>query len=382
MLRSALTHSPQHLRIAPLASSNELDEQTRRAGRREDIAGASDSERLTLACSALRQRAPELSAGSPTWPWQKGLFTVLAIAAIIGGFFAPRFSLGVLLAVLTLPFFCVVLLRAWTLWEMRLQLTEEGSTTGGIARLRSELPRYSILVPLFREARMVPELVQSLAALDYPRDKLEILLVVEACDPDTTAAARLHAILPHMRIVEVPEGQPQTKPKALNYALAEAAGDYVVVYDAEDQPETDQLLRAVALFRTDTSGQSAPIGCLQARLNIYNSEQNWFTRQFTIEYSVLFDCILPVLQRLRLPVPLGGTSNHFPRRVLEETGGWDPFNVTEDADLGIRFSALRLSRCRVALDDVGGSPRHFQVLERPADEMAQGLVANLPRSYA
>jgi cellulose synthase/poly-beta-1,6-N-acetylglucosamine synthase-like glycosyltransferase len=135
----------------------------------------------------------------------------------------------------------------------------------------------------------------------------------------------------------VPDGEPRTKPRALNFALLHASGDYVVVYDAEDMPEPDQLHRALARLK------SAPrVGCVQARLNIYNSDESWLTRQFTIEYTALFDCILPTLERLGLPVPLGGTSNHFPRRVLEKAGGWDPYNVTEDADLGIRLARLGL----------------------------------------
>jgi cellulose synthase/poly-beta-1,6-N-acetylglucosamine synthase-like glycosyltransferase len=136
-----------------------------------------------------------------------------------------------------------------------------------------------------------------------------------------------------MRVVVVPDGAPRTKPRALNFALGQATGDYVVVYDAEDVPDGDQLRRALARLRV-----SPELGCVQARLNVYNAGESWLTRQFAIEYTALFDCLLPALERLRLPVPLGGTSNHFPRKVLEEVGGWDPYNVTEDADLGIRLA--------------------------------------------
>jgi cellulose synthase/poly-beta-1,6-N-acetylglucosamine synthase-like glycosyltransferase len=138
----------------------------------------------------------------------------------------------------------------------------------------------------------------------------------------------------HMQVLVVPEGAPRTKPRATQYALQFARGEYVVVYDAEDAPEPDQLRRALAALRA--GGER--LGCLQAQLNIYNSDATWFTRQFTVEYTALFDCILPTLERLRLPVPLGGTSNHFPRAVLDAVGGWDPYNVTEDADLGIRLA--------------------------------------------
>ncbi len=165
-------------------------------------------------------------------------------------------------------------------------------------------------------------------------DKLEVLLIVESIDAETRAALRASRLEPHMRVLVVPDGEPRTKPRACQYALQFARGEYVVVYDAEDAPEPDQLRRALQALR------AAPdrLGCLQAQLNIYNSGASWLTRQFTIEYTALFDCILPTLERLELPVPLGGTSNHFPRAVLLAVGGWDPYNVTEDADLGIRLA--------------------------------------------
>ncbi len=159
-----------------------------------------------------------------------------------------------------------------------------------------------------------------------------------------------------MRILVVPEGEPRTKPRALNYALELATGDYVTVYDAEDVPEPDQLLKALAVLRSNER-----IGCVQSRLNIYNSADSWLTRQFTIEYTALFDCLLPALERLGLPVPLGGTSNHFPRAVLEAVGGWDPFNVTEDADLGMRLARAGLSVEVLASTTWEEAPRSYRV---------------------
>jgi cellulose synthase/poly-beta-1,6-N-acetylglucosamine synthase-like glycosyltransferase len=185
-----------------------------------------------------------------------------------------------------------------------------------------------------REANMLPGLIEALGALDWPPAKLEILLVLEADDVETQAALLELPLPGTFRTVIVPVGGPRTKPKALNYALQLAHGDFVVVYDAEDRPEPDQLRRAWEVFRR----APADLGCLQAQLNIYNHDDSWLSGQFTIEYSALFDAVLPALERLRLPVPLGGTSNHFPRATLLEVGAWDPFNVTEDADLGIRLA--------------------------------------------
>ncbi|MBN9010854.1 MAG: glycosyltransferase, partial [Rhizobiales bacterium] len=127
---------------------------------------------------------------------------------------------------------------------------------------------------------------------------------------------------------------PRTKPKACNYALFFSRGEFVTIYDAEDQPEPDQLKKAVLAFRR--GGER--LACVQARLNYFNRSENWLTRMFTLEYSQWFDFLLPGLDRLKMPIPLGGTSNHFRLPVLRQVRAWDPFNVTEDADLGIRLA--------------------------------------------
>ncbi len=195
-----------------------------------------------------------------------------------------------------------------------------------------DLPTYTILVPVYKERRVIGRLLQSLAALDYPADKLDIMILFEEDDPDTLAAAKAAAPGANVRFLIVPAGDPQTKPKACNVGLLFAQGEYLVIYDAEDRPDPDQLKKALLAFR-----QGPPdLACVQAALNYYNWDENFLTRMFTLEYSFWFDYLLPGLDRLRLPIPLGGTSNHFRTAVLEELGGWDPFNVTEDADLGIR----------------------------------------------
>lgn len=288
--------------------------------------------RLEEAVGGLRARHPEFSAAEGLWPWQRGALLAAAVALCAGLALSPETTVVALLALMAIPFLCVVVLRVVALWQLR----RRPATDPDLAVEGDEgLPLYTVLVPLFREAAVVPELIASLRALDYPADRLEIMLVVEAVDGETRQALRRAALPPHMQVVVVPDGSPRTKPRAIQYALRLARGDYVVVYDAEDAPEPDQLRRALAALQ---AGAPRRIGCLQAQLNIYNSNASWFTRQFTVEYTALFDAILPALERLQLPVPLGGTSNHFPRRVLDAVGGWDPYNVTEDADLGIRLA--------------------------------------------
>jgi len=197
-----------------------------------------------------------------------------------------------------------------------------------------ELPVFTVLVPMYKEPAMLPMLAQSLREIDYPLGKLDIKLVLEASDVETIEVASKLGLEGVFEIIRVPPSHPQTKPKACNFALQFARGEFLVVYDAEDRPEPDQLRKVVATFRRATPDTA----CLQCRLSYFNSSENWLTRMFTLDYALWFDQMLPGLERLNVPIPLGGTSNHFRIDVLRELHAWDPFNVTEDADLGIRLT--------------------------------------------
>ncbi|GIU78452.1 MAG: hypothetical protein KatS3mg005_1690 [Bryobacteraceae bacterium] len=227
------------------------------------------------------------------------------------------------------------LLRMALVWKGSGTLYQAKSTPEELAALdERSLPVYTVLVPLYRDAAVVPKLAGALRALDYPRSKLDIKLVLEGDDEETIQACKKAAMEGNVELIVVPPGLPRTKPKALNYALPFARGQLLTIYDAEDLPQPDQLKKAVAAFR------KAPweVVCLQARLNYFNWRENWLTRLFTLEYSLWFDWYLPGLEALGIPIPLGGTSNHFRTEVVRAIGGWDPFNVTEDADLGVRFT--------------------------------------------
>lgn len=196
-----------------------------------------------------------------------------------------------------------------------------------------QLPLYTILCPLYREAHVLPQFIEAISRLDWPTDKLEVILLLEEDDPNSLQAAQAMSLSSHFRILVVPHSLPKTKPKACNFGLAHAQGSFVVVYDAEDRPDPDQLKKAYLAFLR-SSPQTA---CLQAKLNYYNPHHNLLTRLFTAEYSLWFDVVLPALQSINTTIPLGGTSNHFKTAVLKNLHGWDAFNVTEDCDLGTRL---------------------------------------------
>ncbi|WP_185962145.1 glycosyltransferase family 2 protein [Palleronia caenipelagi] len=209
------------------------------------------------------------------------------------------------------------------------------ATLAQIPKLPAEaLPVITLLVPLYREERIASELLLRLERIDYPRDRLEIRLIVEASDWQTQDMLSGAHLPDWVRTVFVPPGTIQTKPRALNLALDFSSGTIVGIYDAEDAPAPDQLQKVAAAF--DQCG--AHVACLQGKLNFYNSRSNWLTRCFAIDYALWFTMIMPTLRRIGWPVPLGGTTVFFRRAALEAVGAWDAHNVTEDADLGIRLA--------------------------------------------
>jgi cellulose synthase/poly-beta-1,6-N-acetylglucosamine synthase-like glycosyltransferase len=198
----------------------------------------------------------------------------------------------------------------------------------------TDLPVYTILVPLYREAKVLPALLAKLSALDYPAERLQVLLLIEADDEVTRAALDQVSLDDRFETVLIPPHGPRTKPKACNVGLGHAKGEFCVIFDAEDRPEPDQLLKAVAAFRSLPTW----VVCVQAELQYWNPWTNWLTRCFAAEYALNFSLVLRGLDRFRVPIPLGGTSNHFRTDALRELGAWDPYNVTEDADLGMRIA--------------------------------------------
>lgn len=298
--------------------------------------------RLNYACAHLGHKLPSSSAvGGMTLA--QGVFAVCALAGLVyAALFFGKGLVSALSVVLVVVFLSVVLLRSFALYAVMTQANADvfefgaklpSKTWSGGQFDAAQAPVYTVLVPLFDEAEVLPQLCNALRDLDYPKQKLDVIFICEADDDLTKTALSRCNLESYMRVISVPPGQPRTKPRALNYAMTYALGDYVVVYDAEDIPEQDQLYKAVQKFRNSGSN----VACLQARLLTYNAGKSWFAQQFSIEYATLFLAILPTLQRLGLPIPLGGTSNHFRRDVLDRVGLWDVYNVTEDADLGMRL---------------------------------------------
>ncbi len=200
-------------------------------------------------------------------------------------------------------------------------------------KIPDELPVYSILLPLYHEDKVLESLIESIKQIDYPSNLLDVKLLIEADDIQTLQAVKKVSLPKYIEVVKIPISHPRTKPKACNYALQSAKGKYITIFDAEDRPHPQQLKQVVAKF----ANAEKEVICIQAKLGFYNQKENILTKLFALDYALLFGYILVGLHKLGMPIPLGGTSNHFIKEQLEDLGGWDAFNVTEDADLGIRI---------------------------------------------
>jgi cellulose synthase/poly-beta-1,6-N-acetylglucosamine synthase-like glycosyltransferase len=286
----------------------------------------------------LARRSPEDSARRVVTKRQVVIASLAALVAIAFFVAAPALSAKALIAAIVILFAAMIAARL----ALALIAASPASAHPRARLEDGDLPVVTILVPLFKEADALPSLAAALGKLDYPAEKLDIKLLLEERDHATIAEARRLNRDARYDLVIVPPSAPQTKPKACNYALPTARGDLLVIYDAEDEPEPAQLRIAAETF----AAAGPALACVQARLNFYNADENWLTRLFTLEYCLWFDHLLPALDRLGAPVPLGGTSNIFRTDALIDAGGWDPFNVTEDADLGLRL-ARRGWRTRV-----------------------------------
>jgi cellulose synthase/poly-beta-1,6-N-acetylglucosamine synthase-like glycosyltransferase len=319
-LLAVLGRNNPYMRHIQLTKSDRLQSYvTRHAGRALGRIAAYD----------LKQRHPDLSAAHPLVRMPAmPLAGILLFGALLCIFPAAVFA--------TICILLGVIFGAWTAMRLAALAVSGDAEPVEHAIPDRELPDYTIIVPLFRESRVVRRLIAALNALDYPREKLDIKLAVERDDIATRHLIATLDLDSAYQVIVAPPLGPRTKPKALNAALQFARGRYVAIFDAEDEPESDQLRRALARFRNG----DPKLACVQARLTIDNTADSWLTRLFTAEYCGLFDVLLPALARWRLPLPLGGTSNHFRTEILRRVGAWDPYNVTEDADLGMRLARL------------------------------------------
>ena len=281
----------------------------------------------------LLNRDPKNSALT-TFTTPQLIFTFSLLGLLVSGLVLSFSNTAIILNVLLSSFFLVsIIFKLFlALVGSRFELDEAVTKQEVRDIVDADLPIYTIHLPVYKEDKLIKKLIWNLQSIDYPREKLDIKLLIEEDDDKTLNAVRNLDFPAVFEVIVVPFHMPKTKPKACNYGLHFSRGKYLTIYDAEDVPDTDQLKKVVALFNKLPDNYIV----IQSALNYFNRNENFLTRMFTLEYSYWFDYMLPGLDTFDIPIPLGGTSNHFKFEYLIELGGWDPFNVTEDADLGVR----------------------------------------------
>ncbi|SEP45728.1 glycosyltransferase [Mucilaginibacter sp. OK283] len=284
----------------------------------------------------LMRRDPKSSASTTfTTPQLAFLFILLGIVAagMVLNFKNTSIAINVVISMFFLVAITFKLFLA--LVGSRFELHQAVTKDEVRDVVNTDLPLYTVLLPVYKEDKLIKKLIWNLQSLDYPREMLDIKLLIEEDDDKTLKAVQNLDFPAVFEVIVVPFHMPKTKPKACNYGLHFSKGKFLTIYDAEDIPDTDQLKKVVTLFGKLPDHYI----CIQSALNYFNRNENFLTRMFTLEYSYWFDYMLPGLDTLDIPIPLGGTSNHFKMDALVELGAWDPFNVTEDADLGVRAYA-------------------------------------------
>ncbi len=302
----------------------------------------------------LHYLQPDESAYKVLVPWQKRLIILMATMFLIFSIISYPVSLTLFFTIINVSYFVINPFR-WYVASKGLRNKHRTTFVSDIdvEKLKDEsLPTYTILVPLYKESKVLSQIMGNIYKIDYPKDKLDVKILFEENDEKTLTEARRLGLFgnPQARLAHidpklyrnylkifdpiiVPEEQIKTKPRACNYGLIRAKGDYVTIYDAEDEPEPDQLKKAIIAFER----MGPKCICLQSHLNFYNSRENLLTKWFSLEYLYWFGYYLEGLDAIDAPIPLGGTSNHFKTKELQKLGSWDPYNVTEDADVGIRI---------------------------------------------
>ncbi len=307
----------------------------------------------------LFNRSPDQSAHRVLYPIQK-YFLIATIAAItVAAIVNSAVTLMALFAFISIGYFLVNPIKIYI--SVRGFKGGRAPTRINKAELEStqdeDLPVYTILIPVFQEADMLAQIMRNMYKLNYPKSKMDIKILMEEFDEETINEAKAIGLFgfPTKKVDEIPEekyfeflalfdpiiipsAKITTKPRACNYGLLRAKGELCVIYDAEDNPDPDQLKKAAIVFMRSPD----EVVCLQSKLNFYNADEKTLSKWFSIEYANWYEFYLQGLDLLDVPIPLGGTSNHFRKKGLDELGRWDPYNVTEDADLGIRLARRRL----------------------------------------
>lgn len=279
--------------------------------------------------------------------WQKksisfasieGAFFLIILSALLSFF---SFFLDFTVWWHSLLFIVYVLVTGQGLFALYLMIyawENEDNTKAGQSDGTFLAPQFSFtaIVPCKHEKNTIADTIRAMHQLSYPSDKKQILIVIHEGTDDGTIGIVNQTIselaTTIIQLVTYNEA-PVNKPHGLNKALAVATGDFVAIFDAEDEPHTD-LLQVV-----NTALITTKADVLQSGVQLMNYNSNWYSIFNVLEYYFWFKSSLHFFAKSHV-APLGGVSVFFRRNLLQKVGGWDMNCLTEDAEVGIRLSQV------------------------------------------
>jgi cellulose synthase/poly-beta-1,6-N-acetylglucosamine synthase-like glycosyltransferase len=207
--------------------------------------------------------------------------------------------------------------------------------TGGPERMREPQLSFTALLPARDEEVVIADTIARVWNAMYPRDLLEMIVICQRDDVGTIAEAsrQIDALGSAAVRLAIYDEPPFNKPHALAVGHALSSNDVIAVFDAEDDvdPGIFSLINTVMLEQS--------VGVVQGGVQLVNLRDHWFSVFNCLEYFFYFRSRMHFNARMGL-VPLGGTTVFILRELVDRVGGWDKQCLTEDADIGIRISAL------------------------------------------
>ena len=238
---------------------------------------------------------------------------------------------------------------------------------------RSALPPVTVQVPVYNERYVVERAIDAVAALDYPRDRLQIQVLDDSTD-ETTQLARARAARHRERGVDVAvlrrPNRDGFKAGALDWGLAQARGEYVAIFDADFCPPHDFLLQTIPHLMAQPR-----LGLLQTRWSYLNADYSFLTRAQALALDGHFVVEQTGRNCSGLLMSFNGAGGVWRHRCIEESGGWQSDTLCEDLDLSYRaqvagWECLYLPQVNAPAE----IPPQIAAFKRQQSRWAQGSV--------
>jgi len=242
------------------------------------------------------------------------------------------------LEIISIALICVfAVIYAWVLYNLpilaigvkNLRLSKQKQASPNLETTR--LPFYSIIVPAKNEERTILRLLDSLSKISYPADKIETIVVVDG-STDKTLEICERFVNQHCNFQVIQKSSSDGKPSALNFGIEQTRGEIIAIFDADNVPAKDALLKAAKYFN------DAKVAAVQGRTMSINSKENMLTQFISYEEAVWCEAYLRGKDALGLFVHLKGSCQFIRRSVLAQLEGFDESVLSEDMEFSARLA--------------------------------------------